>query len=134
MRSAKKLFGLLLAMGLLMVGCAPTTTATPSPTPITVSEDARPIYSDVQQDLAIRAEVETEDVELVEFERVQWPDAGLGCPHPDTVYAQVITPGYRFVLEAEGETYEYHVADEGFFVFCEEGLPQEPMIEATDPS
>jgi hypothetical protein len=36
-------------------------------------------------------------------------------------YAQVVTPGYRIVLEAEGESYEFHTTldPEGQIVECE---------------
>jgi hypothetical protein len=48
-----------------------------------------------------------EDIEPKDF-----PDASLGVPEPGMTYAQVITPGYVILLNAEGETYEYHAAGE----------------------
>ena len=42
----------------------------------------------------------------VEF--VEWPDACLGIAQRDVACAEVITPGYRIILEANGATYEYH--------------------------
>ncbi len=42
------------------------------------------------------------------MEAVDWSDASLGCPEPGQVYAQVITPGYRVLLEAAGKEYEVH--------------------------
>lgn len=36
---------------------------------------------------------------VVAVEAVNWPDAALGCPQPDMIYAAVITPGYRVVIE-----------------------------------
>jgi hypothetical protein len=41
-------------------------------------------------------------------EFVQWPDACLGVSQPDVACAEVITYGYRIVLEADGEIYAYH--------------------------
>jgi hypothetical protein len=35
------------------------------------------------------------------------------------MYAQVITPGYRVVLEAGGQRYEYHTDTGRFVVLCE---------------
>jgi len=45
-------------------------------------------------------------VESAEF--VQWPDACLGISEPDVACAEVITPGYRILIEGDGRTYEYH--------------------------
>jgi hypothetical protein len=35
---------------------------------------------------------------ILAVEAVNWPDAALGCPQPDMIYAAVITPGYRVVI------------------------------------
>ncbi len=47
-----------------------------------------------------------------------WPDSSLGCPQPDMLYAQVITPGYLVVVEVSGEPIEYHTDDRGTVVRC----------------
>lgn len=52
--------------------------------------------------------VDDEAVTIVEAESVEWPDACLGLAGPGEMCAQVITPGYRITLEAEGERYVYH--------------------------
>jgi hypothetical protein len=48
----------------------------------------------------------------VSSEPEDWPDACLGAARPGTVCAQVITPGFRIILEHEDQSYEYH-ADMG---------------------
>ena len=50
------------------------------------------------------------------FEPVDWPDTSLGCPEPDTFYAQVITPGFRLVFEDQGQFPEYHTNGDGSLV------------------
>lgn len=72
-------------------------------------------------DLAAAVGVAVDDISLMEIEAVEWPDASLGCPQPDMMYAQVITNGYRILLEANGETYDYHtdVNEDGYIVRCE---------------
>lgn len=65
-----------------------------------------------KQDLASRLGIQSEAVQVLDVEEVQWSDSSLGCPKPGMMYAQVITPGYRIQLEAEGKVYEYH-ADKG---------------------
>lgn len=39
---------------------------------------------------------------------VEWSDSSLGCPKPGMMYLQVITPGYRIVLEHDGHPYIFH--------------------------
>jgi hypothetical protein len=73
------------------------------------------------QDLAGRQGLAPEAVRVASVEAVEWPDASLGCPQPGMMYAQVITPGYRVVLEAEGQTYEYHTDEGRFVVLCDNG-------------
>ena len=41
-------------------------------------------------------------------EEVTWRDSALGCPMKDMQYMQVLTSGFRIVLEFEGATYAYH--------------------------
>lgn len=58
-------------------------------------------------DLAKRLGVDVDSIAVVSRERVEWPDTSLGNPKPSMVYAQVITPGYRLILEADGQTYTH---------------------------
>jgi len=59
-------------------------------------------------DLAARLNVTEDAIAVASAERVDWPDACLGISQPDVACAEVITPGYRIILEANGGTYEYH--------------------------
>lgn len=72
-------------------------------------------------DLAETLEIDVDEIILVETEETDWPDASLGCPEDGMMYAQVVTPGYHIVLEAEGEQYEYHTSldPEGRIAICE---------------
>jgi hypothetical protein len=70
--------------------------------------------------LANELGIPSDDVEAVAIEAVEWSDTSLGCPKPGQMYAQVITPGYRIVLRAHGETYEVHTDEQGqITVICE---------------
>lgn len=68
-----------------------------------VAADAKPadppIAAKCKADLAERLELKAQDVKLVEVTPVNWPDASLGMPEIDKAYAQVLTPGYRIILE-----------------------------------
>jgi hypothetical protein len=57
--------------------------------------------------------ISVENVEIVEFEQVEWPDACLGVPQEGQACAQVITPGFRVTLEVNGQQYELRSDQEG---------------------
>ncbi len=101
-------------------GSATPIPPTPTHTAIEVPEEAAAAVQWAQGDLAKRLGVSVEEIKVVAVEYVKWNDASLGCPKPGMMYIQVITPGYRIVLENDGQRYEYHSAvgsDEA--VFCE---------------
>ncbi len=66
-----------------------------------------------QAALADELHLEVESVTIVETEAVDWPDACLGIETEGVACAQVITPGYRVMLEAEGQLYEVHTNEDG---------------------
>ncbi|MCX6030200.1 MAG: hypothetical protein NT169_13010 [Chloroflexi bacterium] len=70
-------------------------------------------------DLAQRLGIAKSGIQVIQAEAVEWPDASLGCSKPGRMYAQVITPGYRIVLEAAGKRYEYHSGRGTHIVSCE---------------
>lgn len=76
-------------------------TVSPDPTLVKLIADAR-------ADLAGRVSVASGTISVKSAEPVEWNDTSLGCPKPGVMYAQVITPGYRIVLEANGTEYDYH--------------------------
>lgn len=71
-----------------------------------------------RQDLSQRLGIGIEEIEVQSVEAVEWSDTSLGCPQPGMMYAQVITPGYRILLRAGGQTYEYH-SDRQRAILCQ---------------
>lgn|GEM_PF-4381199 len=51
------------------------------------------------------------DLDAYQWNQQMFSDSSLGCPQPDTLYAQVITPGFQFLLSFGGLTYDYRVAE-----------------------
>ncbi|MBL8200194.1 MAG: hypothetical protein JNK40_04405 [Chromatiales bacterium] len=47
---------------------------------------------------------------VISSEARDFPDASLGCPQPGMAYAQVITPGHRVLVEANGRRFDVRVA------------------------
>lgn len=74
-------------------------------------------------DLAQRLAISTDQIQLVEATEVEWSDSSLGCPQPGMSYLEVITPGYRILLEANETQYEYHSNRNAYVVFCENTNP-----------
>jgi hypothetical protein len=60
-----------------------------------------------RNDLARRLGVGEQDIIEGAVEQTDFPDAALGAPVEDEMSAQVITPGWRISLKANGKTYEY---------------------------
>ncbi len=51
---------------------------------------------------------------------VDWRDSSLGCPKPGMAYLDVITPGHKVTLRANGQIYVVHEAKNKAFV-CNAG-------------
>jgi hypothetical protein len=81
------------------------------------------LIEQAKQDLAQRLTIPTSQITLVEATAVEWSDSSLGCPQPGMEYLQVITPGYRILLEAGGTQYEYHSNRDAYVVYCENMKP-----------
>lgn len=159
-----RILGTVLILVLLLIAaCAPplptaeeraVSTHTPEPqeTPVPTrapddiasdDPDAEKMIELAKADLAKRLGVVALEVGVQSVEAVQWRNSSLGCPEEGKMYLQVITPGYRIVLSAGSETYEYHT-DHSRAVPCdsEERLPtvapstdqEEPSIAGFDPS
>ena len=60
--------------------------------------------------------ITVEEIEIVEFEQVEWPDACLGISQEGQACAQVITPGFRAVLEVNDQEYEFRTDETGTLI------------------
>ena len=60
--------------------------------------------------------VSLDDKSVFKFEVVDFPDNCLGAPKPDEVCAQVVTPGFRVQLVAQGMLYEFHTDVRGYAI------------------
>lgn len=80
-------------------------------------------------DAASGAGVDPSTVEVISAEAVTWSDGSLGCPLPDQMYTQALVPGYRVVLDVDGEEMSFHAAEGGEFAYCAD--PQPPADDGT---
>lgn len=74
--------------------------------------DAQPLVEKAIADLASRRSLDRKQIEVVRVQATEFDDTSLGVPEPGQMYAQVITPGYIILLQAEGKVYEYHAGDD----------------------
>jgi hypothetical protein len=78
----------------------------------TVGPEAEKALDSAKVDLMGRLNVTEEAIVVKSVEAVEWPNTSLGCPQPGMMYLQVITPGFRIVLTANGQDYDYHTTME----------------------
>jgi hypothetical protein len=133
------LLGLVL---ILLVGCQPPDstltdeptlspsfenfdTLTPSMTSDTPDPAVQELVLQAQAHLAQKLGIDTDNIFPFSVEVVEWPDASLGCPQTDMLYAQVVTPGYRILLEANGQVYTYHTDKADQVILCSARGPDE---------
>ncbi|MEA3407871.1 MAG: PA14 domain-containing protein [Chloroflexota bacterium] len=93
-------------------------TSTPEPTSTSAPQaaeewTAEQAASAAERQLAKRLNVSTDDVRRVAVETELWPDACLGIEIEGRACAQVQTPGYRVLLEADDVIYEYRTDRRG---------------------
>ena len=93
------------------------TTTVPSPT------DDVPIDAAIAL-LAEELGIPVDEITVVLAEPVLWNDGSLGCPEPGMSYTQALVPGYRVLLEADGDTYAVHGADGREPFVCDENLAE----------
>lgn len=143
----------LLLVGLLLAACTgltpgptqpPDVTATPAVatpgTPGPVVPTLPPFETDVPPDImaalidetAVLAQVGYGEITIVRADAVTWRDGSLGCPEPGMAYIQVLTDGYWVVLEVDGQTYDWRMAQTGMPVLCPEGQGEPPFEDLPD--
>ncbi len=122
---ATKVVTALIVVSLALSACNIRNLFSPRAEPTTVStgadETLARLVERAKEDLVQTAGADSDETVLVSTEEVEWGDTSLGCPHPDEMYAQMITPGYFIVLESGGETYDYHTGAD----------PEGPLVQCT---
>ena len=97
---------LAVGFGALASSNPPRPTAGSTPTP--ASDAPAALTTRAVADLSKELGIPPANIKVASTAAMEWPDGGLGCPEPGMSYAQVITPGYRIVLQVGDMPYEYH--------------------------
>ena len=112
-------FGLIVVGILTILGACASRTSEPStPTPEVFNPlpPEQRAFEAVREELARQLGLDPLDIQLAEITPVDWPDACLGLPGSGESCAQVVTPGFRVVVEAGGKSYEFRTNREGSLV------------------
>ena len=91
-----------------------------------------PLVQLARQNLALRLDIAEDQITLIKAKAVVWPDASLGCPHPDMVYIQVPYDGAQILLKAGEREYEYHSGGSRGLFLCEKFLKTKKLIPKID--
>lgn len=129
-----KIIGIFISLVLITAGCrsVPQASGTQSPTPgptITPNlfgEEAIEKLKPALDFLKEERDISSDQVSIKEFEAVEWPDSCLGLSAPGQACLQVITPGYRAVLDTPEGEFVIHLDSNGsnFRLASEPGLPK----------
>ena len=95
--ASARLFVLLLILALSLSACNIRNPFGPREEPTAADtaaqlEEGSPLFLLVErakEDLVQTAGADSDEITLVTAEEVEWGDTGLGCPHPDEMYAQI---------------------------------------------
>lgn len=69
---------------------------------------SNPFVTQAMQDLAQRQNISEDQITLLSFESMVWPDGAYGCPSPGMMYTQVLSDGYLIQLQVGKEIFNYH--------------------------
>ncbi|MGZ9165353.1 MAG: hypothetical protein ACXW4U_09270, partial [Anaerolineales bacterium] len=105
---------------LIITACSPEAQATEeSPiideqsTPTHIPVDLTPAQRAALTALSENVGLPVDKIKLVSTEAVEWPDGCLGVQVEGLVCTQVVTPGFRLILEANGRPVEYRTNEDG---------------------
>jgi hypothetical protein len=104
-------------VGILSVLIA--TSAAHATTPSVVPALTRSEMEDrVRKEAAVRLGLSAEDLRVAAWDERTWPDRHLGCAARRGLAEPEPTPGYVFVLDADGRRQAYHTDRAGRIVYC----------------
>jgi len=103
---------------LTITACGPQPQATDLPSdineqPTQINADLTPAQRATITTLSQNLGLTAGKIKLVSTEAVDWPDGCLGVMEADIACAQVITPGFRIILDANGREVEYRTNQDG---------------------
>lgn len=128
-------------LSIAIAALAATACAGAQEIPFVPGKESAERLSDAERDVARLAidalaedlEIARDKIQVDTIRAVNWPDSSIGCPQPGRAYLQVITPGHKVTLRADGRIYVVHEAKNRAFV-CQSTKPYagiDPKLELT---
>jgi hypothetical protein len=109
-----------------------TATPTRPPPTETPAGEITPAVRAALEALAASLGIDADQITVVSVEAVDWPDGCLGVHRIGVMCTMGIVPGYRIVLAANGQTFEYHTNADGSALTPAGDLPVEPPAELVE--
>ena len=78
-----------------------------TPPAVTVTKDPESVAKQVVADFM---SIPASDVSLVSITAEEFNDSSLDCPEPGMSYLQVLTPGHRALVEADGRRFDVRIS------------------------
>jgi hypothetical protein len=69
---------------------------------------SKALVAKARADLQRRLSIKADEIQLLEFKAMVWPDSSLGCPRPGMNYTQVQRDGFLIRFTAQGRNFNYH--------------------------
>lgn len=121
---------------LILTACAPEAAATQEatnveeePTPTHIPVDLTPAQRAAINALMEQLSLSADKIKLVSTEAVTWPDGCLGIVRMSVMCTQAEVPGFKIVLEANSQNYEFHTNQDGSVVMLAEGAQDSAVVE-----
>lgn len=105
----------------------PTEPSTPTHIPVDLTPAQRAALNALTEKLGLSAD----QIKLVSAEAVTWPNGCLGIVRIGVMCTQAEVPGFKIVLEANGQKYEVHTNQDGSVVLLAEGAQSAGTAEQT---
>ncbi len=101
------------------------------PTPTRVRVDLTPAQRAALTALSEKLGLPVSKITLVSTEAVTWPNGCLGIVRMGVLCTQAKVPGFKIILEANGQKYEFHTNQDGSIVQLVEGAQNLGAAEQT---
>jgi hypothetical protein len=127
---------------MVVAACAPTAAATEEPSypgepsypdeqptsthiPVDLTPAQRAALNALMEQLSLQAD----KIKLVSTEAVTWPNGCLGIVRMGVMCTQNEVPGFKIILEANGQQYEFHTNQDGSIVMLAQGAQESANLE-----
>ena len=144
----RRVFFVLIILVIAVTACAPVPVATeepsypnapsypnvpsypnPQPTSAHIPVDLTPAQRAALTALSEQLKLAVDKIRLVSTEAVTWPNGCLGVVRMGVLCTQNEVPGFKIVLEANGQKYEFHTNQDGSVILQAEGAQDSADVE-----